>query len=356
MTKKIFFIFILFLFIHSSYIFGQINENTGEQLITTELNLNNIIEENNKPLNSLAKVLFCGNKGGITETIKIGEEKEICLEFINDSDQEISFTTEFVGGQTTNDQFKSKSCKLNDDLNDDFPRLIKNIDRENPVILKPNSKTIKKSSIKFPITKQGVQNGCFAYSIDGTESKASDLITLRFRNAYFMDFLVVGGGDIKSLININKIENELNGNKINIMASLKNNGVFDETVNINGKISNSFGFSKNFSQPDLKISLNDTLNFNTKDLGETFELPRYKGPFKVEIEINHKPYFDFDISNSGIDPKILEGGTITETKSIFIFPTLPLIGLLVFILLIYLAFFKKAKVIIVQQGPNQPQQ
>ncbi|MFZ2151057.1 MAG: hypothetical protein WAZ12_02070 [Candidatus Absconditicoccaceae bacterium] len=282
---------------------------------------------------------------------KPGEEKEICVIHLNRNSEDI-----YLWGGFPDNAIEPNgniNCSSNYERNNPFSKFIEPF-KENFITVPAKGYVIRKTTIKFPVGINGIQKGCFAYGLDSGKLKEGENFLFVIRRIAYINVLVQGDGSINSQIKINKITSEIQENKtLGIEFDIENKGSIDETVSIDGEISNIFGYKETFSTTGVIISVNNKKTLNIKDFGVNIELPRYKGPFNLKLNINHKPYFGFDVSNSGIDPKILEGGNFNQNKSIFIFPTIAAILLLVFIVLVYFAFFKKPRVIIQQvQAPT----
>jgi hypothetical protein len=59
-------------------------------------------------------VKFCENDSKTKKyVITAGKQQDICLEIINGSDKDILVSMDFVDGTLTNDQWKNRACKDN---------------------------------------------------------------------------------------------------------------------------------------------------------------------------------------------------------------------------------------------------
>lgn len=349
MFKKIFIILFFFIFINITCLSKWENINIKTKKI--EVDFNKIWNK----INSI-QTYFCNNwlnQKDLTENLSLvlspWEEKEICIIQFNLSSWDIYSRWAFPNLITHS---WWSFCNDNNSRDNPFSKYIKKFDNDK-IKIPAKWYTIRRTTIKFPIWTSWMQYGCFAYG-EKKDSEADQMINFIIRKTLRLKFFVSWEWKIKNDISISNISNNFDENKkIYLNFNLNNNWSVDEMIDINLNLSNIFWFKKSYSLNWEIIWTNNSKTISTQDLWENIELPRYKWPFKIKTTVKFKPHFDFDVSNAWIDPKILEWWTTTQTKTMFIFPTIPAIWLLVFILLIYLAFFRKPKVIIQQVPSNK---
>lgn len=299
-------------------------------------------------------VRFCNNwidKEKLVQNLSMvtrpWEEKEFCIIIFNRDSENHDIWYWFPKwvweGENTN-------CDIDYWRTNPFGKFVKPFDTET-ITIPANWYIIKKTTMKFPAYVNWMQKWCFAFGISwGTRMAWWWWISLAFvnRRVNFLNVLIEWEGKIENKITIKNITSKKDENqKLLIQTDIENKWSIDQIVNITWELSSIFWYRELFSMSWI-ISMNNHKTLNTKDFWKNFEIPRYKWPLKIKMIIQYKPYFDFDISNSWLDPKLLEEKTITQTKNIFIFPMVPAIGLVIFILLIYLAFFRKPKIVIQQ--------
>ena len=279
---------------------------------------------------------------------KPGEEKEICIIHYNKSSKDIYLWWWFPdNAKEPNWGFNCSSNYLRDNP---FSKFIKPFE-EKFIKVPANWYVIRKTTIKFPVWVNWIQKWCFAYWEDPWDLKWWQIFLFITRKIHYLNVLVEWDAKIENKIKISKIKTTIDENKkLQIEFNIENNWSTDEIVNIDWEISSMLWYKKTFSIQWKIITTNNNQTINTKDSLTDIEIPRYKWPFTIKLKVNYKPYFDFDVSKYWFDPKKLEWTDAIQTKTIFFFPTIPLIWIIIFIILIYLAFFRKPKVII-QQAP-----
>ncbi len=311
--------------------------------------------EKETSLNSI-RTYYCNDwldESKLTDSLSIiarpWEEKEICIIQFNLGSEDIYSWWAFPENKLFSNW---RWCDDQNSRGNAFAKFMKPFP-EDKVKIPAKWYVIRKTTIKFPIWVKGMQYWCFAFGEATPPSTDWSMFNILVRRVNYVSVLVAWDWEIKSEILVKNISTRTwEDKKISIGFDIENKWSVEEAIDLDVSFSNMFWYTKNFSVTWLVLWVNTSLKIDTKDFGNLLELPRYKWPFKVNIQAKHKPYFNFDISNAWIDSKILAWWSKNITKSIFIFPTIPFFWLLLFILLIYLAFFKKAK-IVVQQAPSQ---
>ncbi len=357
MSKKI---MILFSMVFINMVFSFTNWETGNSLQQTwkETKVVEVALMGQASANDINGILirFCNAwednlSNELTLPIKQWEKQEICLFITNNNVREENVLVTFAPWVPIDIWWWSCGDRYTKD-NWFYDYLTPT--REWGIKVPAYWKVIKKVYAQFPIWINWLKRWCVAYAIAPTENEIEDqqkavvaaqgggVITLNIRKISLLNFFVSDLTDIKWDITTN-ISTSFDDNK-NLILSLwiKNSFPIDETITISWVVSNIFWYRQEFTIDKSTISANWEIN-PTSNIGQ---IARYKWLFSVKININYKPYFNFDTSSSWIDPKLLEEETTTITKSFFIFPTIPAIWLLIFIVLIYLAFFRKPKAIV----------
>ena len=314
------------------------------------------------------KFSFCDN-GAIDKwfALDAGKEQDVCVQFQNALNIDVKLWTEIVDGYTI-EPWGIRGCLDNPSGNKQFIPGVITPSRWNSLIDLPAGKTVKEYvKMKFPNGSNGVKHSCFTYGVTDSTAALGANFSMRFRRESYVDFIVKGGDGIKSKIAIlpfedgKTVKSSLDVNdKLVMEFKLQNTGSVDEMVNIRWTVHNMFGFSQPFTLTGIRLNVGITKTINTSEYGVLFDMPFYKWPYDIQRSIEHKPFFEFDISAFWLDPKVIAWGTMEETGSVFFFPWLVLAALLALILFIKMAFFKKARIVYVQQaasvGQATPQQ
>jgi len=297
-------------------------------------------------------------KTELSLVIKPWEEKEICVIHFNRHREEDIYLRWAFAGHIIEPNW-NMVCGTDHTRDNVFSKFMKPFE-ENFIKVPAKWSVVRKTTIKFPIWVNWLQKACFARWISPWKLAEWENFLFVVRKVNEMNILIQWDSKIESKLDIKNISNQIDQNKkLQIQFDIENNWSINEILQLRWTLSNMFGYQQTFQAESIIISTNEKKSFDTKDFGIDIEIPRYKWPFKLDLEITHKPHFDFDISNYWIDSKLLEWWSFNYTKSVFLFPTLPLIWIIVFLALIYMAFFKKPKVIIQQipvNNPNPPQQ
>ena len=309
---------------------------------------------------------FCEGDSDKWFSLKAGEEKNVCVQFQNALNMDVKLWTEIVDGYTIEPR-GIRWCIDNPSGNKQFIPWVMTPSRWNAPIDIPAGKTVKLYvKMKFPAGSNGVKHACFTYGVLDSTTDLWSNFSMRFRRESYVDFIVKWGEWLKSNIvalpfdDGKTVKSYFDVNDKFVMDfNLQNTGSVDEMITIKWNVHNMFGFTQPFMLTGIRLNVGMTKLIHTSDFGITFDMPFYKWLYSIDWTIQHKPFFEFDVSGFGLDPTLLAWGTIAATGSAFFFPWLMLAALLVLILFIKMAFFKKARIVYVQQLPvsgNTPNQ
>lgn len=207
---------------------------------------------------------------------------------------------------------------------------------------------IQEFDVNFPIWVNGKQDWCLVFNVAPPAFKEwQSWLMPRIRKWFFMNFFVWEAGDIKNEVKVENIKTSLNSNKELILNfDVANVGNVENTINVSGTISNMFWFKKEFEIiwwvviPERSLSLEANL----------WPVPSYGWLFSIKFAVNTTPHFIYDISQSNIDPSILEEKVINVKTTHFEMPWLILWIVILVILLLAIALRKpKQKVVYVEK-------
>jgi len=169
-----------------------------------------------------------------------------------------------------------------------------------------------------------------------------------------MNFFVGGMDSIKNEILFEDLSTFKDDNwELNIKFNLINTWNLEDKIIINWTISNILGFHKDFSidWSLIQVKPGDFVPVTAA----IWSLPSYGWLYNVEFTATATPFFSYDISNSSIDPALLEAKEFVASTTYFEMPWLILIILVIIILLLITMFRKpKEKVVYVQAPQQQP--
>lgn len=270
-----------------------------------------------------------------------------CLLFYNDSNQDISLNMEYT--MLWKDQFWQDSC-TNDTS---FEQYITNISQIKRLTI-PSWQSVKLDlELNFPIWIDWNVGGCVEYDVESNKEHNNGGLVIEtvVKKAFHMKFFVGGIQDIKNELEINNIQSYFNENKeLIIKFDISNIWNLEDSLDISWNISNIFWFSKNFVIEWWKILPDRTLPIEIN----VWTIASYGWIFNININIVSTPFFSYDISNSSIDPTLLEPKEFTASTTFFQMPWLILIILIILILLIITIFRKPKQKVVYVQAPQQP--
>lgn len=286
---------------------------------------------------------FCNsenNTKSLSMVLDSWKEWEICMEFSNYSDEDVSISYGFVDWSITADSYKSKACKNEWDKELFGQYVSQDVSK---ITIPSMQKVRQKAYIKFPWWFTGMVNGCLTYFVSNKKEQMnvdSAMFDVLVRKASFIDVLV--GWQLNRSLKLADVQTPItyqynkSNNSLVLSLMFENDGNVNENVLVDWNISSVLGYNLSFSGQKLKVLSDDNavLKIEIKDI------PWYKLFFDVSFDIVSNPYFDFD-SNS-LPDSIKEPITIKAKTSVFIFPWIfvyVLWGLIV--LLVLIKFLKK---------------
>lgn len=284
-------------------------------------------------------VQFCNGDEptkNLSMILEWGMEKDICMDFSNYSDNDVTIKYGFVDGTIAKWDTPKKACKNEWDITE-FGQYVTQ-DTDTITILAWQT-VRQKAKIKYPAWFSGMVNGCLTYSVAWDQSNMWDednMFTILVRRAKFIDVLV--GGELKRDVQFSD-DNSLSyyydskANQFVINISLTNAWNVDENVSVSGVVSNSFGYNKEISLENIKV-----VSDSKKDIQIIVdELPWYKLSYNADLTLVWNPEFAFDPAT--LPDSVKEPMTIHLSLDMFQFPWILLVYLLWWIVFIVLVCF-----------------
>ena len=280
---------------------------------------------------------FCNGTGTLEKTLNLkldaNQNQEICMEFSNQSKEDVEVNLGIVDCVITNDSYQKKACK-NEWDKAEFWQYVTYTGTSLKI---PANKSVRETaSIKFPDGKNGWEvHGCVTYSVANQVSNW-EMFSIMVRKANFVDVILSGNVILwLHFIDLPTINNNLSKNPkigitydkesdtISAQTTLENKGSVSETVTITGTIKSLLG-TKTFVTETRTIFPNQTSTItSTID-----SLPRYKGKFTISYKVSHLPASETDQTKTETIP--------TETTSFWIINILAASVLGWFIVLIWI--------------------
>jgi len=289
---------------------------------------------------------FC-NDWQETKSLKIStnsaKTNEICINFSNSSDKDLTINVGYPDWEETTDEFKNKACKVEWDIWN-FGQYM--TDYSKSITIPARSTIIEKSHIKFPAWFEGMVHWCLTYYIKNSQkTNPENMLNIVVRKTNFIDILVWWKYKREiSLLKFDKswffwtnkkIQTNINKTnwKLQLNIHLSNSWDVDETLNATWSISNLFWFNKTFSLKSKKIKSNSEQLISI----EVWNLPFYKWSFNINLILTSEPEIIFNKSNlpENLKSKI----TIKEFTKITIIPY-SLIWRIILILWLFFIFKK----------------
>lgn len=262
---------------------------------------------------------------------------EICTQFTNNTNQDISIKIGFPDGAITNDEYKKQACRWEWNIENFWKYVI----QKNKILTIPAQQSIiEKNHIRFPAWFSWIVHGCQTIFLDETSTDKTNLVNIVTRKTSYIDILV--WWNFKREINtqfFNRVNNLGTNKKINTSfnldssLSLKLNFInswdIDEFIQWSWTISNNFWFSKEFTIQQTKISSNSTeiLNINIGNL------PFYWWFYKIQINWKIEPKIDFN--KNSLDSRLKESININEETTITVIPWNIVIWIIILIIMIF---------------------
>lgn len=284
-------------------------------------------------------VQFCNGDEptkNLSMVLEWGMEKEICMDFSNYSNSDVTIKYGFVDGTIAQWTPPLKACK-DEWETAEFGQYVTQ-DTDTITIL--SWQTVRqKAKIKYPAWFSGMINGCLTYYILWDQSNVWDednMFSILVRRAKVINVLV--GGELKRDVQFSD-DNSLSyyydskANQFVINISLTNAWNVDENVSVSGVVSNSFGYNKEISLENIKV-----VSDSKKDIQIIVdELPWYKLSYNADLTLVWNPEFAFDPAT--LPDSVKEPMTIHLSLDMFQFPWILLVYLLWWIVFIVLVCF-----------------
>lgn len=288
---------------------------------------------------------FCNSWEATNEldlTTKAWEEVPICINLTNTDPEDITLNIDFLDAGITQDNNKSRYCNAADRPKLYFGNFM--LDYEKTLTVKWNSSLQKTYKIRPPAWYKWISHGCIAYNqINTQKNNETSILNVVVRKPKFID-IFVWDTPIKSQIEIWSIKRNQSWKITNFQIWLKNIWNTEQNASISWTISNIFWFKETLilNQNNINITPNGETIIQTNN--ENLTLPTYKWFFTVNFEISNKPIFNFNISPENNIPKeVILGWHFKISKTFFIANRYFVWILIIFLILIYIAFFKKRK-------------
>lgn len=276
---------------------------------------------------------------------------EFCMVFYNDAAEDITLNMDYVS-------MLDNTCTLDSS----FEKFIVNIDQIKTLVIPAQEQVQTSLKINFPVWIEGVIWWCVAYTVAEKESPENDAtptwwgwiaIQPIFRTASHMTFFVWWIEDINNDISFSDIQANLDDNKdLNLNFVLSNDWNLEDKIEIKGTITNIFWYKKDFTIEWKWIQL--TPGTSVPVSAVLWSLPSYGWLYNIEFTATATPFFSYDISNSSIDPTLLEAREFTASTTYFQMPWLIIIIVVIVILLIITIFRKPKEKVVYVQTPQQP--
>lgn len=282
----------------------------------------------------------------LNAAVEQSKPTEFCMAIYNDAPIDLVLNMEY------DTLWNNGLCTLDTS----FEKFIENIDQIKSLVIPANETVQTSIKINFPVWIEWKIWWCVAYSIaweDWWDDEGWLTLKTVFRNAYVMNFFVWWIDDIKNEIIFNDISTELDSNKdLNLNFTLSNEWNLEDKIEINWIITNIFWYKKNFNIEWKGIQLTPWSAVPISAV--LWSIPSYGWWYKIEFTATATPFFSYDISNSSIDPTLLEAKEFSASTTFFQMPWLILIILIILILLIVTIFRKPKQKVVYVQAPQQP--
>lgn len=171
-----------------------------------------------------------------------------------------------------------------------------------------------------------IHHGCINFGLQKETARDSNyMFAVQSRKAAWLDFLVNGVASLKNSISLDiqkwgifitnkKIKAITNADgTVSLSMTVINEGNIDQTIAMTGKISNFLGY-----QEEFVIGTQTLGAYGKLELTHTLKnMPAYKGPFTVKMNVQNTPSFNVDVS--ALPQEVLKGSNVVETWILFIF-------------------------------------
>lgn len=269
-------------------------------------------------------------------TTDSAKSNPICVQFTNQSSQDVAIKIWFPDGTITKDQFKDRACKTESSINN-FGQYVK---QANKTLIVPAQKTITyQASIQFPAWFGWIVHGCLTYTIADTDS--SNMVNIVMRKTRYIDILVWSNfkRDI-SLQNFSKNQSIQTQSNFDSTFSIKLNFInswdINEFFQWSGIIYDKFWFFKIFDIPPNKITPNSQQQLDIN----IWRLPFYWWIFQIQISWNIQPEILFNQDN--LDPRLKQTILVQSQNTFTIIPRKIILSILIIALIIFsINYYKK---------------
>lgn len=319
---------------------------TAWKLIDTNLT-SQVMAKSFGDINSI-KVSICNQSWSFFSLIP-GEEKDICFKFENYNDWAIFVLSDFFETSFTVSWYPVCNSWNPDNL---FAKAISNVSGISKIKVPAKSYVEKNIKMRFPLGSSWLYHFCHYYKVTSDWSSIP-MFNIVVHKQNFFDIFLNSENTILSgymeLVSLTKVKSDDEKSRYVkwVSFSLKNNFPFDQKTEVTLVVSNIFWFKKELIMSGDIIWYNRSKDFYF----DISDLPYYKWFFNLDLKIDYKPSFGFDVSGSGIPQKILDWWKISQHMSFFIFDKSQLMALWFLILIIFLikmAFFSKPRVVYVE--------
>lgn len=251
-------------------------------------------------------------------------DTEICVEYQNNSNKDITLDINFVDWALNASGWKS--CNIPEDQNDKFTKYMKEPTSE--ITIPWNSTKKENYTIRYPIWYEWISHGCITYNIK-SEEEWNPMINFVFRKAFSIDILV-WWSEVKPKLDITNIYITWYDTAKQLVLELKNKWNIDQEINLTWTIENLFWYSESFEITGITISANQ----NLKIISNEILIPSYKWFFTIKSYLTNNPIFDFDITNTNLETEYSTAWLTIITNNIMLWNRLYIVLIIIVIALI----------------------
>ena len=277
---------------------------------------------------------------------------DVCILFYNSAPQDLKIKVRIVDQELTAQW--DPTCNYSSKKIQQFiPQ--ESLDDLEEITLPAGEYVKKVFQLNFPIWVEWNLESCLSYYIpkDSNEMDEWAWFSVIINDWFFMHFFVWGVDSIKNSILFNDLSAFKDDNwELNLKFNLINTWNLEDKIIINGTISNIFWFHKEFTIDWnlIQVKPGDIVPVSAV----LWSLPSYGWLYNIEFTATATPFFSYDISNSSIDPTLLEPKEFTASTTFFQMPWLIIVIVIILILLIITIFRKPKEKVVYVQNPQQP--
>ena len=258
------------------------------------------------------------------------QETDICINFKNISDEDITINIDFVDWALSS--VWEKSCGIPEDENPRFKPFVQNFEKE--LTIWWHSTVQKNYKVIFPMWYTWISHGCLTYSI-ADNSTWWWLIRLVSRKTHSIDILV-WWEKVESKISIKKAFITWDINWYRLAFIVENIGNINQNISITWIIKNWFGYNYDYSVWDTVINAKSTQILMTKDIA----IPSYKWLFTTKSALAFTPIFDFDITSDNGSNEYSLPWVVNISNTIILWNRILIVWISIIILLILVIIIK----------------